>query len=74
MNVSMPPPSFGQPRLPNDNVRPADDGWLGQVPPPTRPVEAEPVPQQSTYAVPQLAPEPWKSDPVLPGTDPTLFG
>lgn len=52
-----------------------DSGWLGQVPPPVeRPAPSCPTPQPSPYAVPELAPEPWKADPVLYGTDPTLFG
>lgn len=53
---------------------PHEEGWLGQVPPPapTPPRATEPEP--SPYAVPWLEPEPWKSDPPLPGTDPTLFG
>lgn len=51
-----------------------DGGWLGQVPPPAEPAPTPPAADESPYAVPHLAPEPWKSDPPLPGTDPTLFG
>lgn len=55
-----------------------DNGWLGQVPPPSTPTHSESCPSRQasapTYANPQLAPEPWKADPLLPGTDPTLFG
>ena len=50
------------------------EDWLGQVPPPAPPApRADTKPPAPTYANPQLAPEPWKSDPVLPGTDPTLW-
>jgi hypothetical protein len=57
-----------------ENARDArENGWLGQVPPPT---ENRPEPARSapTYANPQLAPEPWKSDPPNDWSDPTLFG
>ena len=51
-----------------------DDGWLGQVPPPSRPpVPVDDVPS-TTYANPQLAPEPWKDSGSLFPHDPTLFG
>lgn len=54
-----------------------DNGWLGQVPPASTPDEAPRtvVPNPPTsYANPQLAPEPWKSDAPLWLDDPTLFG
>jgi hypothetical protein len=51
-----------------------DAGWLGQVPPPSPPSEPEPPRAPVTYANPHLAPDPWHADPVIPGTDPTLFG
>lgn len=58
-----------------DSSRDAHDGgWLGQVPPPPPQAPPPPADEESPYAVPELAPEPWKSDPPLPGTDPTLFG
>lgn len=61
------PPSHHSP------TQACEDGWLGQVPPPEAP-RVEPTPEPQPHAVPWLAPEPWKSEPVLPGTDPTLFG
>jgi hypothetical protein len=54
-----------------------DAGWLGQVPPPPEPdptCGCPPRAEEPVYANPQLAPDPWIADPVLPGTDPTLFG
>lgn len=54
-----------------------ETGWLGQVPPPTiAPPEthSHSIPPLTTYANPQLGPDPWMANPVLPGTDPTLFG
>lgn len=61
------PPSHGSP------AQDREDGWLGQVPPPSPPrPAAEPEPQP--YAAPWLAPEPWKQDAPLFPHDPTLFG
>jgi hypothetical protein len=52
-----------------------DRGWLGQVPPPAAPTgAADPVAPTTTYANPQLAPEPWKDSGSLFTDDPTLFG
>lgn len=49
-------------------------GWLGQVPPPSPPpAEVDEAPA-TTYANPQLAPEPWKDSGSLFPNDPTLFG
>lgn len=55
-----------------------EDGWLGQVPPPSAPPPPCSCPHDDgnvRYAVPALAPEPWAADDTLGGAvDPTLFG
>lgn len=60
---------------PNHTPREASDaGWLGQVPPP----QEEPAPACPATdpgpAMPWLQPDPMVPEPILPGTDPTLFG
>ena len=76
-SVSTPVPTSAPPTGYESAQDARDSGWLGQVPPPTPPAPGcatSPSSPDTTFAVPELAPEPWKSDPVLPGTDPTLFG
>lgn len=51
-----------------------EDGWLGQVPPPSPPAAPAVTAPTTTYANPQLAPEPWKDSGSLFPDDPTLFG
>ncbi|MCW2925074.1 MAG: hypothetical protein JWM98_2478 [Thermoleophilia bacterium] len=65
-----PPTGYGSP------IDQQEEGWLGQVPPPppTPPAPACAQPEAPTFAIPQLAPDPWLEPPALYPDDPTLFG